>query len=280
METKSKRLTINTLIYCAYFVILLFFLFPLFWVLSVSLKSIPELFASPLVWFSSNPQFSNYTYVIQKTEIINYLVNSIIIVIFTIFFTLLIAVPASYALSRYKFRLKKPFMLAILIFQMVSPVVVAIPLYRLFVQLGLINLHWSLILVYIAIQLPFTTWFLKGFFDTIPHTLDEAAIVDGCTRLQALCKVILPVSTPGLASAAILVGVLSWSQFVIPFILLDDNKLFPISVGLINLQSTAEAITLHYLAAASIIAILPIIIIFILLQRYIVGALTSGSVKE
>jgi multiple sugar transport system permease protein len=254
-------------------------MFPIIWVLSLSLKSIPELFATPLIWFSSDPQFGNYLHVINNTRIVDYLLNSVKIVFLTIILTLMIAIPAAYAFSRFKFKLKKGALFAVIMFQMISPVVIAIPLYRFFVQIDIINTHWSLILVYVAIALPFSTWFLKGFFDTIPHALDEAAIVDGCTRLQAVLKVLLPVSYPGFISVSILIGVQSWSQFVVPFILLDSNALYPVSVGLVNLQSTSDAITTHYLAAASIIAIVPVMIAFIVMQRFIVGALTSGSVK-
>ena len=136
-----------------------------------------------------------------------------------------------------------------------------------------------MIVVYVAIVLPFTTWFLKGYFDTIPYEMDEAAIVDGATRWQILTRILLPVCTPGIATAGILAAVLCWSQFVVPFILLDDRNLYPISVGIVNLQSTSDAITLHYLAAASVVALAPVVIIFILLQRYIVSALTSGATK-
>jgi multiple sugar transport system permease protein len=266
-------------LYAAFALITLFFVFPVFWVLSMSLKSVPELFATPPIWFSSDPQWGNYAFVLQNTPIVGYLVNSGIIVFFTVLITLAVAVCAAYGFSRFRFRLKKPSLMAILVFQMISPVVIAIPLYRFFVELGLLNNYASLIAVYVAAFLPFTTWFLKGYFDTIPYELDEAAIVDGCTRPQLLWKVLLPVSSPGLVSAGILVGVLSWSQFVIPFILLDDRAMYPVSVGLVNLQDTADAITLHYLSAASIIAIGPVIVVFVLMQRYIVSALTAGAVK-
>ena len=137
----------------------------------------------------------------------------------------------------------------------------------------------SLISLYVAIVLPFTTWFLKGYFDTIPYELDEAAIVDGATRWQVVARILVPICAPGIATAGILAFVLSWSQFVVPFILLDDRNLYTISVGIVNLQSTSDAITLHYLAAASIVAIAPVVVVFVLLQRYIVGALTSGAIK-
>jgi multiple sugar transport system permease protein len=191
----------------------------------------------------------------------------------------LIAVLAAYGFSRYTFRFKRPSLLAVLAFQMISPVVIAIPLYRLFSELNILNNYASLTVVYVAVVLPFTTWFLKGYFDTIPYQMDEAAIVDGASRWQILSRILLPVSAPGIATAAILAAVLSWSQFVVPFILLDDRTLYPVSVGLVNLQSDTNAVTLHYLAAASIVAVAPVIVVFVLLQRYIVSALTSGAVK-
>jgi multiple sugar transport system permease protein len=263
----------------AYAVITAFFLFPVFWVLSMSLKSVPQLFATPPIWFPLDPQFQNYAYVFSNTPILRYLLNSALIVLFTVLLTLFIAVFAAYGFSRYTFRYKRPSLLAVLVFQMISPVVIAIPLYRVFVDLNLLNNYASLVVVYSAVVLPFTTWFLKGYFDTIPYQMDEAAIVDGATRWQILSRILLPVCAPGIATAAILAAVLSWSQFVIPFILLDDRALYPVSVGLVNLQSNSDAITLHYLSAASIIAIAPVILIFVLLQRHIVNALTSGAVK-
>ncbi|TCJ16938.1 carbohydrate ABC transporter permease [Rubrobacter taiwanensis] len=274
-----RRRWSDAALYLAFAFITLFFVFPVFWVFSMSLKSVPELFATPPIWFSTDPQWENYAFVLRNTPITGYLLNSAIIVFFTVLLTLAVAVCAAYGFSRFRFHFKKPSLMAILVFQMISPVVIAIPLYRFFVGLGLLNNYASLITVYVAAFLPFTVWFLKGYFDTIPYELDEAAIVDGCTRMQLLWRVLLPVSLPGIVSAGILVGVLSWSQFVIPFILLDDRDLYPVSVGLVNLRDSADAVTLHYLSAASIIAIAPVIAVFVLMQRYIVSALTAGAVK-
>ena len=145
--------------------------------------------------------------------------------------------------------------------------------------LNLINNYVGLALVYMAIVAPFITWFLKGFFDTIPRELDESAAIDGCTPLGGMLRVVLPTAVPGIASAAILAAVTSWSQFAIPFILVDDRDLFPVSVGVVNLQATAGEITTQFLAAGSVMAIAPVLILFVVLQRYIVGALTAGAVK-
>lgn len=277
-KARRERLTRASL-YLVYVVITLFFLFPIFWVLSTSLKSVQQLFATPPVWFPLDPRFENYDYVFNNTPIVRYLFNSALIVLLTVVFTLLIAVLAAYGFSRYTFRYKKPSLMAVLVFQMISPVVISIPLYRLFVELGLLNNYVGLVVVYSAVVLPFTTWFLKGYFDTIPYEMDEAAIVDGASRWQVLSRILLPVCAPGIATAAILAAVLSWSQFVVPFILLDDVDLYPVSVGLVNLQSNTDAITLHYLSAASMIAIAPVVAVFVLLQRYIVNALTRGAIK-
>lgn len=277
-KSRKEKLTRMGL-FLAYVIITLFFLFPIFWVLSTSLKSVPQLFASPPIWLPTAPAFGNYSYVFNNTPTLRYLLNSALLVSLTVFFTVLIAVLAAYGFSRYAFRSKRPSLLAVLAFQMISPVVIAIPLYRLFSELNILNNYASLTVVYVAVVLPFTTWFLKGYFDTIPYQVDEAAIVDGASRWQVLSRILLPVSAPGIATAAILTAVLSWSQFVIPFILLDDRTLYPVSVGLVNLQSDTNAVTLHYLAAASMVSVAPVIVVFVLLQRYIVSALTSGAVK-
>lgn len=269
----------NAGIYVGYLIVFCFFAFPIFWVVSLSLKSVPELFLTPPIWFSKTPQFQNYTFVIKNMEILHYMWNSAKIVVVTIALTLLISFPAAYALSRFQFKMKRPVMLMILVFQMISPVIIAIPLYRLFSQIGLINHSAGLIAVYVAVEIPLSTWFLKGYLDTLPLELDEAAIVDGCSRWSTLWKVLLPVAMPGVASVTILIAVASWSQFIIPFILLDDKDLFPMSLGLVTLKNSSDAITTHYLAAASSIGIVPVMIAFILLQRFIVGALTNGAVK-
>lgn len=269
----------DSAIYAAYAVIILFFLFPIFWVFSLSVRTVPELFASPPIWFPRQPQFQNYSFVLRQTPIGGYLMHSLFIVTCSVALVLLIGIPAAYALSRFHFRLARGVLTGILICQMISPVVIVIPLYHFLATLNLLNNYGALIVVYSAIALPFATWFMKGYLDAVPRELDESAQIDGCTRLQVLWRIILPLALPGITSAAIMVAVLSWSQFVVPFILLDDSSLYPVTVGLVNLESSSEAITLQYLAAGSIIAIIPVMLVFAALQRFIVSGLTNGAVK-
>src|SRR5919112_271057 len=260
-------------------VLVALFIFPLLWVLSLSLKTAPETLQSPPGLLPRSPQWGNYAHVLDTTPIGRYLINSLVLVVASVAGALALGVPAAYALSRLAFPARRSFSRGLLAAQLISPLIIAVPLYRLFVALHLVNNYLGLVLVYIAIIAPFLTWFIKSYLDTVPISLDEAALVDGCTRRTAMVRVVLPSAMPGIASAAILGAVTSWSQFALPFILLDDRDLFPVSVGVVNLQATAGEITPQYLAAGSVVAIAPVIVLFVILQRQIVGALTAGAVK-
>lgn len=275
-----NRILSRALFGLAGFAIFTFFIAPLLWTVSMSLKTIPELFSPKLLLWPAVPQFGNYAKVLANTMILVNLGNSAVITVWAVALILLLSLPSAFALSRIRFRGKRAWMFLILVFQMLSPVVVVIPLYRFFMRMGIYNQTWSLVLVYAAAFAPFTVWYLKGYFDTVPAVLDEAARIDGATRLRTLVSIHIPVAIPGIVSVTILLIVQCWSQFVLPLILLDDKKLFPVPVGLLDLQSTSDAITVHYLAAASIIGILPVLICFIAFQKFIVSALTQGAVKE
>lgn len=266
-------------LYLLYFIICVFFLFPLLWLVSLAFKTVPELFESPPSLLPDQFKFDNFKYVLWKTSLFRYLKNSVIYSIFTIVGAMVISVPAAYAFSRFRFKGKTFVMFAVLFFQMISPLIVVIPLYKYFSKIGMLNNFAALVITYIALTLPFATWSLKGYMDTIPVELDESAFIDGCGRFKCMMLIIAPLIVPGVMSVVILVFVRTWSQFIIPYILLNKQEMFPISVALVNMQSTSDAITTHYLAAAALIAILPTLIIFILLQRFIVSAMTSGAVK-
>jgi len=257
----------------------LLFLLPVLWVFSLSLKDVRQVFQYPPRLIPEAPSWANYQFLLTRSQIPTYIWNSMKIVFMTVMGTILVATPAAYALSRFRIPRKRLVLFLILAFQMLSPMVIAIPLYRYFNQLNLINSHWGVILVYVAWQAPFATWVLKGFIDSIPIELDEAAMIDGATRWQSMLRVIMPVSLPGLTSAMIMIAINSWSQFIIPFVLIDSQALMPVSVGILNFQNTQEAIQVHLLAAASILATLPALAVFIILQRFIVRALTAGAVK-
>lgn len=278
MHNKKKILE-KTLIYLVYVLISLFFISPVLWTLSISLRPLRDVYKYPPKLFPSKIIFDNYIRVLHTSLLGRYLMNSLIIVLLTILGTLVLSVPASYVLSRIRHRAKGTIMISILVFQMISPLIIAIPIYGYFEKLHLLNTFTGVIIAYIAIQLPFVTWLMKGYFDTIPLSIEEAAMIDGCSRFQTLRKIILPLSLPGIATATIFTAIQSWGQFIIPFVLLSDSRYFPISLGLYQYQAGKEAITTHLIASASIISIIPVVIGFLILQKFIVKSLTRGAIK-
>ncbi|MGD1821803.1 MAG: carbohydrate ABC transporter permease [Pleomorphochaeta sp.] len=276
---KQNNLGKKSGLYIIYFFISIFFLIPVLWVLSYSFKTIPELFATPLQILPKQLNLDNYMYVIKNTSIPRSIFNTFYIVVISIIGTIAIAIPASYIFSRFKFKGANSLQFIILMFRMISPIVIVIPLYVLLNNLNLANSHIIMIFIYIALSLPLAILNIKGYIDGIPKSVDEAALIDGASRAQIITKIHFHVALPGLISVALVTMVALWGQFIVPFILLSDAKKYPISTALNNMSSASEAITTHYLAAACILSILPTTILFIILQRFIVSSMTDGAVK-
>jgi multiple sugar transport system permease protein len=187
-------------------------------------------------------------------------------------------VPAAFALSRERFRGRAPLLGLLLGVQMLSPVILLLPIYGLVNAMQLIDTHGGLILVYGAVQTPFTVWVLKNFFDALPAALFEAARLDGASRLRTLWAIALPLVGPGLASVAIFNLAAYWSEFALALVLLDSQAHFTVPIGIFNLQSGYET-EWQIVAAASFIGLVPMMAAFILLQRYFIAGLTAGAVK-
>jgi multiple sugar transport system permease protein len=265
--------------YLAYVVIFLFFAGPLLWLLSLAIRNASEVYVSEIRILPHEPTLSNFADVIGNPLFPVYLWNGLKLAVAGAFGALLFATPAAYALSRFRFRRRNLVMIGLLAFQMISPLVIMVPLYRYMDRVELTDSLVGAAILYIAIAAPLFTWMLKGFLDGIPQSLEDAAMIDGCTRFGAFLRVVLPLSLPGLTSAFVLNAILGWSQFIIPFILLSKPELLPISVGIFNFQGTYSQTSTQLLAAASVISIVPAIVVFLVLQRLIVGALTAGAVK-
>lgn len=276
----SKQFTI--LFYCLLLLVILLFIGPIIWMIMLSLKTKTEIFTYPPKLFPEVWSIENYLHIIKNSRIPTYLFNSFKITLFATLGNLLVTIPAAFAFSRFRFPFRKQLLFVILMFQMISQLIIAIPLYRYFIQLGMLNSHFGLILVYITVQVPFTTWVLKGFFDSIPIQLDEAAIIDGYNEYQTLIYILLPLAMPGIATALVFNTINAWGNFIIPFIFINDSMLFPISVGILNFADTQTEgeITIHLMATASVLGLIPALVIIVGLQRLIVGALTAGAVKE
>jgi multiple sugar transport system permease protein len=278
LNYKARRIGFKAGIMFLYLVMVLFFLGPILWVVSISFKTPSELFGAPTL-LPKYPTLENFTYIFFNTRMPVYIGNSFLLVLYTVVGTLLIAIPSSYAFSRFKFKNKSFILVFILLFQMISPVVLCIPLFRYFSRLNLLNSYVGLTLVYVAVQIPFATYLLKGVFDSVPQALDESAYIDGASRMQVLLRIILPISRSGISSAVIFISINAWSQFIIPFFFLRRERLYPVAVGILQAQGSYQDISIQYVAAASIVGLLPAVLIVLFLQKFIVSALMAGAIK-
>ncbi len=279
MGRRAQRRVGDAMTYLVFFFALLFFGGPLLWLLSLSIRTQQEIFITSLRLIPENPTFENYTEVLYTAQFSVFLLNSLKLALAGSIGALVVSAPAAYAFSRLTFRGNKLFLIGVLGLQMISPLVVVIPLYRYFDRLNLVDSHFSTAMVYIAILVPLATWMLKGFFDGVPPALDEAAMVDGCTRFGAFRRVTLPLILPGLTSTFVLTAILAWGEFVVPYVLLSEPSLLPISIGILNFQGNYASNSTNVLAAGGVLAMLPAIATFVILQRFIVRALTSGAIK-
>lgn len=277
---KKDNIFTDWLIRFLYLIIILFFGGPILWLISLSLRTPQQLFTNPPQILPNPISFESYRYIFRGKEIINFIKNSVLLSLYSCIGTLIIVIPGAYALSRFRIRFKKQIMIMILLFKMISPLIIAVPMYRYFSKIGLIGGHLSCAMVYIAAQIPFITYLVKGYFDSVPYSIEESAMIDGCSRFASLIKIVLPISIGGLFSAFIFIFLMSWSEFIIPFIMLDSNKLMPLSVGIYLFQESRASVDTHIVSAITVITIIPPIIIFWILQRHIVQVLIGGAVKE
>jgi multiple sugar transport system permease protein len=203
---------------------------------------------------------------------------SLIVALTSTLIVLLVATPAAYYTARHRFRGRSAFLVLLLVTQMCSPTALVVGLYRQFFELGLVDTYAALILTNAAFNLAFAVWILRAFFAAIPREIEEAAAVDGCGRLRALLQVVLPLSLPALVTAAIFAFITAWNEYIVALTLMADPARKPLTVGITS-YVTAYVQHWNYLFAASVIAIVPVVVLFALIERHLVGGLTAGSVR-
>lgn len=258
----------------------LVYLFPVYWMVVTSLKTMPAIFATPPQVIPSPPVFTAYLEaVINNPLTIRSIINSTIISFGTMLFTLLLAAPAAYALARLNLRGGALIMLLLLLTQLLPAIVIATPLFVAFSRIGLLNSYPALILADTTITLPFAVIILRPFFLTVPSELEAAAKIDGCTQFSAFWRVILPLVQPGLITVAVFAFLLSWGEFLFALSLTTRESVQPATVALNKFIGQYGVEWNNLMAVATTIA-LPIIAVFASLQRFLVSGLTAGSVKE
>lgn len=275
---RRRRLIKQFIVVSLLIIVVVVLLFPFLWMVSTSLKPPEEVFTPRPRWIPLNPTLQNFVHILGETSFPRYFLNSVVVAFVTMLLALVVTVFAGYALSRYRFRGKQAFSLWLLVSQMFPPMLLVIPIFVLMLKLGLYNTYASLIITYGTFALPFSTWMLKAYFDTVPLDLEEAAMVDGCTRLQALARVVLPLAAPGIVTVALFVFILAWQEYMFALTLTRTTDMRTLPVG-ISLFLGEYRVLWGSLMAGSVVVTAPVILLFSYLQRYIVEGLTLGAVK-
>lgn len=253
-------------------------LFPLYWIALTSFKPASQIAEYPVRYWPREFSLENYTSLFQKAQFGTYMLNSIIVSSAAALVATTIALLSAYVLARFSFRGKGAIMMAFLVTQMIPAFIALGPLYQIFTNLGLVDNRFGLVLVYTAITIPFSTIMLRGFFDNVPDSLEEAAMVDGCSRFTALWRVLVPVMTPGIVATFIFNFVNSWNELFLAVTLINSDSRKTIPTALNGFISSFN-IEWGPLSAAAVLTILPTMAMFAFASRWIVAGLTAGATK-
>jgi multiple sugar transport system permease protein len=266
------------IVYLPVLVLVLICLFPFLWMLISSIKPLRELYTVPPTWIPQTPTLTNYVKVIFESNIPRYFLNSIIISFGATTLALILAIFASYGFARFNFNGKQYYQGFILVGQLLPTAAIIVPLYIVLNWLGLINTYFGLILVYLILTLPLSVWMLIGYFKAIPIELEEAAIIDGSSRLGVLFRITVPLSLPGIVAVVVYAFVTTWNEFIFALCFATDSSVKTLPIGLSEF-STEFNTDWGAVMAASVLMTLPVALIFLGMQRLFVGGLTSGATK-
>jgi arabinogalactan oligomer/maltooligosaccharide transport system permease protein len=253
--------------------------YPALNVFSVSIRPGNQLQSTDLALLPANWSFHNYVSLFTKQPFLRWLGNSLLVATVVTLTGVALASIAGYACSRFRFVGRQSLLIAILTTQMFPATMLLLPLYILVAYLHLLDTYLGLMIFYTSTALPFCIWQMKGFYDTIPVSLEDAARVDGCTRTEVFWRVTLPLAVPGLVITALFSFMTAWSEYIVAAQVMQVEEMFTLPLGLKSLQTNMSTDWGLY-AAAAILVSLPVIVIFLLLSRYLVTGLTLGSVKE
>ena len=255
--------------------------FPFYWMIVTTFKQNNDLYNetnNPL-WFNAPPTLANIQYLLEQTRFLTWMANSLIIGVGVVVITLLLAVPAGYALARLRLPGAEQLGIAIFATYLVPPTLVFIPLTRVVHVLGLQNTIWSLVLILPTISIPFSVWLLMGFFKNVPFEIEEAALVDGATRRQAVFQVVLPISRAGLAAAGMFAFAISLQAFLYPLVFTSSTAVKPVTLGVVTDLVRGDLFYWGSLMAGALFAGLPVAILFNYFLDDFVEGITAGSSK-
>ena len=280
LDLDHRRRLKSTLTMLLLALLFLFVFFPTFWMISTSLKPNKDAFEMPPHWIPREWTLENFADQLQdRTGFMVYVSNGVLVSVSTAIVTIAVAVPAGYAFARLRFAAKRLLLIVILASQMFPPVIIVITLYTLYRRFGLLDTYAGLILAFTSYSLPFSVWMMRGFCETVPLEIEEAAFVDGCTRPEILWRVVLPVIQPGLIAVGLFSFLHAWNNLIFALSLTSSPAMRTIPPGFLLTYVGEFQYRWGEMFAGSVIVTLPTVILFIGLQRYLVRGLTAGAVK-
>jgi ABC-type glycerol-3-phosphate transport system permease component len=274
---RRRRGRAGVLTYVGLAVASLFAIIPILWGVSTSFKSENDVLSDPN-WFPTNFTFENYRLVLFESQIPLYLANTVLVAGLTVVLTIIVAIFGGYAAARFKFRGRTTSLFLILMTSMIPGIAILVPLYFIAVQVGLYDTYAALVVVYTAWQIPTVIWMLKGFFESIPDSIEEAGRMDGASHWRIMIQLIFPLARPGIAAAAVIAFVYVWNDFLIASTMVSTDERRLVSVGLYNYLSQ-YGIVWGQLMAAVVVTLVPIVLVFSIMERRIVAGLSAGATK-
>jgi multiple sugar transport system permease protein len=276
--TRPKRIAGTVAHRSAILLYILFALFPLYWLLKVSITPNDLLYSEGVLLWPSRASIEHYLFVLKHSDFPRFFRNSVIVSGSTAFIVTIVASCAGYALSRFAFRGKYWIVALMLLTQMFPLVMLVAPIFKMLSPLGLTNSLTGLVIVYVAFNVPFATFLMQSFFDGIPKDLEEAAMIDGATRFRAFSQIILPLTLPGIAATLGFVFTAAWSELLFALMLISSAGASTFPVGLLSFVSKFS-VDFGQMMAAGVLALIPACLFFLFIQRYLVQGLTAGAVK-
>ena len=274
----KHRLSFNIMLYTTLTVVVIVLLFPFFVALSTAFKDLKEVYATPPNWIPDRLAWENFLHIWQKYPLAQYFLNSFIVAAGATVVCTVLCVPAAYAFARLQFHGRKTLLFSLLVVQMFSPIIVIIALYKLIIFFRLIDTRFSLILVNAVFTLAFAIWMMNGYFDTIPKEIEEAALIDGCSRWQTMTLITLPIAMPGVVTVVIYTFITAWNEFMFALTFINSTEKRPLTLGLYNFVGRWQ-VSWHYLMAAALLALIPVVLLFMLIEKQLVQGLAGGAVK-
>ncbi len=253
-------------------------LFPFFVMVSTMLKSSQEIYVVPATWIPRNLTFANFSRVWIEYHLLLYFRSSLIVALGTMVLNILVSVPAAYAVARLRFLGRKAVMYLLLAIQMFSPVIVVISLFRIFARAQLIDTYTGLILANTVFTISFATWMMTGYFSAIPSEIEEAARIDGCSRVGTLLRVMLPIAAPGLVTVMIYNFITAWNEFLFALTFINARAKMPLTLGIYQFVGRWST-QWELLTTSAFLALIPVLVLFYLIEKQLVAGLASGAVK-